>query len=51
MGGMFGESKYEVLEKVPAASHKPITVLMKHPASREQVLVAMQRSGLHYPVV
>lgn len=50
MGGMFGESKYEVLEKVPA-SHKPITVLMKHPASREQVLVAMQRSGLHYPVV
>lgn len=50
MGGMFGESKYEVLEKVPA-SHKPITVLMKHPASREQVLAAMEKSGLHYPVV
>lgn len=50
MGGMFGESKYEVLEKVPA-NYKPVTVLMKHPATREQVLASMQESGLHYPVV
>ncbi|HQQ95992.1 MAG TPA: hypothetical protein PLX35_01960 [Cyclobacteriaceae bacterium] len=50
MGGMFGESKYEVLEKVPA-NYKPVTLLMKYPASREQVLASMRESGLQYPVV
>ncbi len=50
MGGMFGESKFEVLEKVPE-SVKPVTLLMKHPASREGVLACMTAKGLRYPVV
>jgi hypothetical protein len=50
MGGMFGESKFEVLEKVPTEC-KPISLLMKHPATREQVLAAIKEHGLSFPVV
>jgi len=50
MGGMFGESKFEVLEKVPLA-FKPVSFLMKYPTSREKVLTSMQENGLQYPIV
>ena len=49
-GGMLGESKYDVLNLVPT-SHKPKTILIKVGDSQETVRIAMQLSGLNYPVI
>ncbi|MCW5912418.1 MAG: hypothetical protein KIT62_15225 [Cyclobacteriaceae bacterium] len=49
-GGMMGESKFEVLELIP--DHvKPKAILVKLPATQQQVLHAMERSGLSWPVI
>ncbi|MBL7849239.1 MAG: hypothetical protein JNL40_17355 [Cyclobacteriaceae bacterium] len=50
MGGMFGESKYEVMEKVPA-SVKPKTLRMEVPTTPEKVLGEITRQGLIFPVI
>lgn len=50
MGGMFGESKFEVLEKVPIPS-KPKTILIKLPATTTTVLQQMCERGLTFPII
>lgn len=50
MGGMFGESKFEVLEKVPIPS-KPKTILIKLPATTGTVLQQMCERGLTFPII
>ncbi|MCU0336870.1 MAG: hypothetical protein MUF12_03330 [Sediminibacterium sp.] len=49
-GGMMGESKFEVLSLVPDTV-KPKTILIKLPATREQVLQAIETNGLSFPVI
>jgi hypothetical protein len=49
-GGMMGESKFEVLSLVPD-SVKPKTILIKLPATKEQVLRAIETNGLSLPVI
>jgi len=50
MGGMFGESKYDVLKKVPQA-YVPKTVLIKAPATVISILDHLHQAGLKLPVV
>src|SRR5690349_4694838 len=50
MGGMFGESKYEVLRKIPAA-YVPTTVLVDLPASTDDVVAMMTAGRLSFPVI
>lgn len=50
MGGMFGESKYEVLIKVPD-EYAARTALVKKSASIDEVLDAMKKLGLNFPVI
>lgn len=50
MGGMFGESKYEVLKKVPA-QYIPVTILADPTSGLDSILRQMQHSGLHFPVI
>lgn len=50
MGGMFGESKYEVMEKVPV-SVKPKTLRMEVPTTPEKVLGEITFHGLIFPVI
>jgi len=45
-----GESKFEVLSLVPD-SVKPKTILIKLPATKEQVLRAIETNGLSLPVI
>lgn len=50
MGGMFGESKFDVLKLVPDPL-KPSTLLIKQPQSIEFVLETIAKSGLSFPLV
>jgi hypothetical protein len=50
MGGMFGESKFEVLEKVPA-SVKPATILVRKQADVGEIMTQMEQAGLQFPVI
>ena len=50
MGGMLGESKNDVLKLIPD-QYKPKTIFVKHPATVETVLAAMQENGLRFPVI
>lgn len=50
MGGMFGESKYDVLSKVPH-QYAPATVLIKVPATSEQIGKIMTSHGMKFPVI
>jgi hypothetical protein len=50
MGGMLGESKFEVLSKVPDPV-KPKTLLIRSPTSLQRVLEQIQLLGLKYPVI
>lgn len=49
-GGMMGESKYEVLQLVPE-SLKPVTNLIKLPATVTSVTETMRNSGLTFPLI
>lgn len=49
-GGMMGESKYEVLQLVPARV-KPVTLLIKVPTNASDVEVAARQGGLSYPMI
>jgi hypothetical protein len=50
MGGMFGESKFRVLEKIPTA-FIPKTILIKLPTSGEIVTNEINRQGFSLPVI
>lgn len=50
MGGMFGESKFEVLKKLPE-SVVPRTILIKQPTSVETILSALKKNGLAFPLI
>lgn len=50
LGGMFGESKYDILRKIP--SHVvPTSLLVSLPATKEEVIKKMKEAGLTLPVV
>lgn len=50
MGGMFGESKFEVLEKVPRA-YKPKAILIRPPTSVEIILRRIAETGMNFPLI
>jgi hypothetical protein len=50
MGGMFGESKFEVLQKLPE-SIVPKTILIRQPASIETILSTLEQRGLTFPLI
>lgn len=50
MGGMLGESKFEVLKLIPD-QYKPKTILIRYPFSYKQVLASLSENGFHYPVI
>ena len=50
MGGMFGESKYDVLKKVPA-KYVPNTILVSLPKTRSEIVEIMRTEGLRLPVI
>lgn len=50
MGGMFGESKYEILKKLPE-THVPKTIRIQQPAKRIDVLQAIRSSGFQFPLI
>lgn len=50
MGGMFGESKYEILKNIPARL-VPRTILFEADISVEEVMQRLQAAGLQLPVI
>ncbi|GCC51188.1 hypothetical protein SanaruYs_14080 [Chryseotalea sanaruensis] len=50
MGGMFGESKFKILDKIPQA-YKAKTIFIKHNSSFIHVLQQMNEAGLIFPVI
>jgi hypothetical protein len=50
MGGMFGESKYQVLKLIPE-QFTPKTVLIQYPFSYRQVLAVLRENGFEFPVI
>jgi hypothetical protein len=50
MGGMFGESKYDILKQVPG-THIPKTVYIEMPSSPELVIQLMEQEALSFPVI
>jgi hypothetical protein len=50
MGGMFGESKHDVLKKIPD-QYIPKTLLLTLPTTTDDVLSTMREHGLTFPVI
>ena len=50
MGGMFGESKFEVLQKI-SPEIRPKTVLVRLPASRESVAATLRENEFRFPLI
>ena len=50
MGGMFGESKFEVLEKVPEECRAK-AILIRVPASVEAILIRIRENGFEFPLI
>jgi hypothetical protein len=50
MGGMFGESKYEVLKKVPAA-FVPKTIFIPRASQFKHVLSQLEKAGIGWPLI
>ncbi len=50
MGGMFGESKFDVMERVPAHL-KPKTIRIEVPATTSSVVEVMNRNGFSFPII
>ncbi len=50
MGGMFGESKFDVLKKIPE-KYIAKTILISRPASKETVIKALERNGVRLPAI
>ncbi|MEL6865447.1 MAG: hypothetical protein AAFP19_13560 [Bacteroidota bacterium] len=49
-GGVFGESKINILKRIPEA-YLPITVFVAAGTSFQQLKQEMQAAGLHYPII
>lgn len=50
LGGMFGESKYDVLNLIPDR-YKPRTILIKAPATKAGVMEAIRKNNFSFPVI
>lgn len=50
MGGMFGESKYDVIKKIPE-QYIPKTILIKIPVTAADVLEILHREEYKFPVI
>src|SRR5688572_25901522 len=50
MGGMFGESKYDILVKIPNAL-VPKTIVVDREASVNQVMEKLTRNGFAFPLI
>jgi hypothetical protein len=50
MGGMFGESKYDILKKLPS-EYVPNCALVRYPATREEIMVAIKKNDLRFPLI
>jgi hypothetical protein len=50
MGGMFGESKYEILFKIPG-DYVPKTILVQLPVNKQQLLQKIKSAGMQFPVI
>lgn len=50
MGGMLGESKFDVLNLIPE-QYKPKTIRITYPATSVQVLRSLQENGFQFPVI
>jgi hypothetical protein len=50
LGGMFGESKDDVLKLIPD-QYKPKTILVKTPKTKEEVMSLIQEQGFSLPVI
>lgn len=50
MGGMFGESKYEVLKKMPT-EYLPLTALATNACNKNDILRLIKDQGFRFPVI
>jgi RimK-like ATP-grasp domain len=50
LGGMLGESKYDVLNLIPD-QYKPKTILIREPATKEYVLKQIHVNGFSFPLI
>jgi hypothetical protein len=50
MGGMFGESKYDILKKIPPTV-TPVSLLVETPTSVQHIVMTIQQSGLNFPLI
>jgi len=50
MGGMFGESKFHILEKIPSR-YKPVTQLVTVPSTTDQVVKILQDANIQFPAI
>lgn len=50
MGGMFGESKFDLLTKIPVEL-RPVTIYVKQPVTPEGVLDLMELGKLTFPLI
>lgn len=50
MGGMFGESKFDILRMIPP-QYVPLTIKVELPATRTSVLDRMCEAGMRLPVI
>ena len=49
-GGMLGESKFDILEKIPAA-YKPATIRLPPSVTTGEALERMARAGIRFPII
>ncbi|HHM20862.1 MAG TPA: hypothetical protein ENJ20_02460 [Bacteroidetes bacterium] len=49
-GGLFGESKYNILKRLPE-SHRPVTLFIKKNTPVLSILSEMKRAGLFFPII
>ena len=50
MGGMFGESKFDVIKKIPT-QYIPQTILIKAPVTAAEVMRKIKNNGLTLPII
>jgi hypothetical protein len=50
MGGMFGESKYDILKKLPS-QYVPKSALIRFPSTTAEILATIERNGLAFPLI
>lgn len=50
MGGMFGESKFDILKKLPS-KYVPTTIRILWPAKPGEVTAAIRDAGMNFPVI